>query len=120
MRYTKTKLEKIVEQGLSRMDRITEKCCDDLELLKKKPESRQLEHEMYLMGIAAMQAKLFDSIDVNQLYDTSRLMMPHDIARSQQVKVSNEAGLCDRNWISAGRIPASMSTIDAFKAGFQI
>ena len=37
MRYTETKLDKIVRIGMSRIDQVFDKCCDDLEALRPKP-----------------------------------------------------------------------------------
>ena len=45
MRYTETKLEKIIRVGFARIDQITEKVCDDLEAIKpKKDPSNYLDH----------------------------------------------------------------------------
>jgi hypothetical protein len=39
MRYTKTKLEKIIMIGFARIDQIIDKACDDLEGIKPKNKS---------------------------------------------------------------------------------
>jgi hypothetical protein len=47
MRYTETKLDKIVRIGMARIDQVFDKCCDDLEKLKPADEAEEFYHRSF-------------------------------------------------------------------------
>ena len=89
MRYTETKLDKIVRIGMARIDQAFDKCCADLEALKYRPSERM--ERLKRDAISSLQANL-DLQAKQRLEESARLQrLAFDISNAGQAGLVGQA-----------------------------